>query len=896
MAEKPARKEINQKEMLTKAFSAQWQTTFDAINDAVCLLDMNGKILRCNKAMESFLKKSSKEIIGGTCWELVHGTDKPVKECPIVRMKKTLCRETLILEVDDKWLNVAVDPVLDETGNLASAVYIISDITQRKHVEQSFQETEAELKHIIEVVPGIIAKVNAHTGYFTYCNPALSSLLGFSPGEFLARPFIEFVHPDDRQGTINEVEKQLKGSPLDMFENRYICKNGSYKWLEWKATAADKKEVIYAAATDITERKQAEEKIRLHAAMMDNVAEGIYLIGLDDLLIKWTNEKFERMFGYDPGEMVGKQVDIVNAPTERTPAETRISIVNVLKETGEWHGEIRNIKRDRTHFWCYANISLFDHPEYGRVIVSVHTDITEHKKADAALRESEKRLKTTLNSIQTGIVVIDAETHIIVDANPAAIRMIGVPKEQVIGHVCHDYICPAEKGKCPITDLGQKLDNSEHILLTANREKVSILKTVTTIFLDGKECLLNSFIDIREKKKLEAQLAQSQKMEAIGTLAGGIAHDFNNLLTVISGNAQLALMEAGKNGPLYEEIKEIKKAGDKATSLTRQLLAFSRKQIIKPEVIDLNKMVNETEKMLKRMIGEDIEFLSVLEPDLWKVYADSGQINQIIMNMVINVRDAMFTCADSAAGRPQGGKLTIETANVELNDTYFRDRGVESAPGPYVLLAVSDTGSGMSPETREHIFEPFFTTKEVGKGTGLGLSTVYGIVKQNNGFIWIYSEPGHGSTFKVYLPKVKGDAELEEKEQSPVDDTGGSETVLIVEDNDGLRKLAQEILLGYGYRVLVAENGEDALRVSKEHEGPIHLLLTDVVMPKMGGKKLAHRLQPLYPQMKMIYMSGYTDDTIVHHGVLSPKLNFIQKPFTPESLARKVKKTIESEK
>ena len=516
-------------------------------------------------------------------------------------------------------------------------------------------------------------------------------------------------------------------------------------------------------------------------------------------------------------------------------------------------------------------------------LLSILEDITQKEEA---LRESKERLKTTLDSLQTGIVVIDAETHIIIDANPAAIRMIGAPEEQVIGHVCHDYICPAEKGKCPITDLGQKVDNSERILLTANREEVPILKTVTTMFLGGKRCLLDSFIDIREKKKLEAQLAQSQKMEAIGMLAGGIAHDFNNLLTVIIGNAQLALMDVIKDESLRKEIEDIKKAGNKAASLTRQLLAFSRKQMIKPEVLNINEIINETEKMLKRMIGEDIEFLTVLEPDLWKVYADSGQIDQIIINMVVNARDAM----------PQGGKLTIETANVELDDTYFRDRGVESAHGLYVMLAVSDTGSGMDKKTMEHIFEPFFTTKEVGKGTGLGMSTVYGIIKQNNGFVWVYSEPGQGSTFKVYLPKVREDAKPEEKEQSPVDDLSGSETVLIVEDDDNLRKFAQEVLLQHGYRVLDAENGEDALRVCKEYEGPIHLLLTDVIMPKMGGTELAERLQPLYPRMKVIYMSGYTDNTIVRHGVLSPELNFLEKPFTPKDLARKVRKAIESDK
>ncbi|RLC27079.1 MAG: hypothetical protein DRH21_00225 [Deltaproteobacteria bacterium] len=513
-------------------------------------------------------------------------------------------------------------------------------------------------------------------------------------------------------------------------------------------------------------------------------------------------------------------------------------------------------------------------------LLSILEDVAQKGEA---LQESEERLKTTLDSIQTGIVVIDAETHIIVDANPAAIRMIGAPKEQIIGQVCHKYICPAEKGKCLITDLGQKVDNSEHILLMANGKKVPILKTATTIFLGGKQCLLDSFVDITEKKKLEAQLAQSQKMEAVGTLAGGIAHDFNNLLTVIIGNADFALMDVIKDKSLRNGIEEIKKAGKRAASLTSQLLAFSRKQVIKPEVIDLNKGINETKNMLKRTIGEHIEFLTVLKPELWKVYADSGQINQIIMNLVVNARDAI----------PQGGKLTIETANAVLDKNYFREHGIKETPGHYVMLAVSDTGSGMDKETQKHIFEPFFTTKEVGKGTGLGLSTVYGIVKQNNGFFWVYSEPGKGTTFKVYLPKVKGDAEPEEKEQTPVGDLSGSEIVLIVEDDDGLRKFAQEVLQSYGYRVIVAENGENALRVSKDHADPIHLLLTDVVMPKMGGKELAERLQPLYPQIKVIYMSGYTDNAIVRHGILELDLNFLEKPFTPKGLALKVREALD---
>ncbi len=387
-----------------------------------------------------------------------------------------------------------------------------------------------------------------------------------------------------------------------------------------------------------------------------------------------------------------------------------------------------------------------------------------------------------------------------------------------------------------------------------------------------------------ERKKLEAQLHQAQKMEAIGTLASGVAHDFNNILTTIIGNAEIALMDVIKDESLRKGIEEIKKAGEKAASLTRQLLAFSRKQIVQPKILNINELLTDIEKMLGRLIGEDIELLTIPEAALWQVEIDPGQIEQMIMNLSVNARDAM----------PKGGKLTLETANAYLDWNYFREHDIKGKKiGHYVMLAISDTGSGMNKETQEHIFEPFFTTKKVGKGTGLGLSTVYGVVKQNNGFIWLYSEPGQGSTFKIYLPKVKGDAEPEKREQTSVDDLSGSETVLIVEDDDSLRNFAQKILHIYGYRTLNAKNGEDAIRVCKEHDGQIALIITDVVMPKMDGRETAERLQHLYSQMKVIYMSGYTDNAIVHHGVLEPGLNFLEKPFTLEGLARKVREVLD---
>ncbi|MGA8182825.1 MAG: response regulator, partial [Terriglobia bacterium] len=386
----------------------------------------------------------------------------------------------------------------------------------------------------------------------------------------------------------------------------------------------------------------------------------------------------------------------------------------------------------------------------------------------------------------------------------------------------------------------------------------------------------------QERGRLQEQLQQSQKLEAIGRLAGGLAHDFNNLLTVISGYSQLILDRLSSADPLRSPLIQIKEAGDRAATLTRQLLAFSRKQVLAPQVLDLNCIVANMNKMLPRLIGEDVELVVVHSPGLGCVKADPGQIDQVIMNLAVNARDAM----------PQGGKLIIETANVELDESYSHNRPVV-VPGAYVMLAVSDTGTGMSPRLQSRIFEPFFTTKEQGKGTGLGLATVYGIIKQSDGYIWVYSEPGKGTTFKVYLPRVEEAAQRVKKKGGAGHTAGGSETILLVEDNESVRTFVRSVLEPKGYKLLVAGGSEDALKVAENHDGPIHLLLTDVVMPRMGGPELAARLAPLCPEVKVLYMSGYTDDTIVHHGVLTPATHFLQKPFVTETLIRKIREVLD---
>jgi len=385
-----------------------------------------------------------------------------------------------------------------------------------------------------------------------------------------------------------------------------------------------------------------------------------------------------------------------------------------------------------------------------------------------------------------------------------------------------------------------------------------------------------------ELSQTQEQLTQARKMEAVGRLAGGIAHDFNNLLTVMVGRSQLLLRRLGAQDPIRADIELMEQTADRAAELTRQLLAFSRKQVLQPAVLDLNAVVTNVAEMLRRLIGEDIALVTALDPALGHVKADPGQIEQILINLAANARDAMC----------KGGRLTLETANAELDAAYARHH-VDVHPGPHVMLAVSDSGVGMTPETQAQIFEPFFTTKGPGVGTGLGLATVYGIVKQSGGHIWVYSEPGRGTTFKIYLPRVEEAVTPSAARPCLPEPAWGHETILLVEDEQAVRNIARDVLQAQGYTVLEAKHGRDALLISELYSGPIHLLLTDVVMPEMSGRELANRLAPLRPTMPIIYMSGYTDAAVVHHGVLDPGTIFLQKPFTPDALARKIRQVLD---
>jgi two-component system cell cycle sensor histidine kinase/response regulator CckA len=522
----------------------------------------------------------------------------------------------------------------------------------------------------------------------------------------------------------------------------------------------------------------------------------------------------------------------------------------------------------------------------------LQAQIAERQRMEAALLTERNLLRALIDNVPDQIYVKDTAGRFVL-ANAATMQSLNVSApDHLLGKTDVDFFPPEQVAQYRADELavlqsGRPLINKEESGIDKQTDSAIWNLTTKVPVWDAQGQIIGLVginRDITARKRLEAQFLQAQKMEGIGRLAGGVAHDFNNLLTAIIGYAELARDGLDPTNPLHSDLEAILQAANRATTLTHQLLVFARKQILEPKVLQLNELVLNLDKLLRRLIGEDIELVALTAPDLWSVKADANQIEQVLLNLAINARDAM----------PQGGKLTIETANVELDAAYSHQH-VGVIAGSHVMLAVSDTGVGMTPEVQAQVFEPFFTTKEAGKGTGLGLATCYGIVKQHGGHISIYSEVAHGTTFKVYLPRTTEVDDSRLTDALPETMLAGTETVLLVEDALAVRQLAARVLRQLGYTVLEASDGVEALRVAGEHLGAIDLLLTDVVLPQLGGTVLAERLRGTYPRLKVLFMSGYTDQTVIHHSLLEPGVAFMQKPFAPVVLARKVREVLAAE-
>ena len=638
---------------------------------------------------------------------------------------------------------------------------------------------------------------------------------------------------------------------------------------------------------DTREEKDMDRSEQCFRALVEESPDVIELLDAE-ANIGYVSPAATRVLGYSPEELVGHNGFALVHPDDlkRVKAAFAELVANPAKNLLI---EYRNRHKDGSWRFLEANGANRLADAGVGAIIGHFRDISERKLREEALRRAEEKYRSIFENAVEGIFQTTPGGYFLA-ANSALAKMLGydspeeftVAVKDVAGQLHTDPAQRAEFVKL-LTEHGSVVGfGCELLRKDGSKIQASINATALRDDTGAIHCYEGTVEDVTERKLLEEQYRQSQKMQAIGKLAAGVAHDFNNLLTVIVGYSEMCLGAVRPEDPLRVPLTEIHKAGERSSVLTRQLLAFSRKQLLMPVVLDLNTILEEMEKMLRRLIGEDIALTLLLGANLWPVKADPGQIEQVVMNIVINAREAM----------PLGGKLLLETKNTVLDESYVLTHP-QGPSGENVLLAITDTGCGMDPSIKARIFEPFFTTKGPTKGTGLGLATVYGIVKQSGGHIEVYSEVSQGTTFKIYLPRAKDGEPVTAGLPAPQQIRGGTETILLVEDEEGVRTLAKTVLRKRGYTILEAQNGGEALLLCETYSKAIDLLVTDVVMPNMSGRELTERLATLRPKMKTLYMSGYTDDAIVQHGVLESGIPFVQKPFVPEALARKVREVLD---
>ncbi|HEY6158832.1 MAG TPA: PAS domain S-box protein [Gemmatimonadales bacterium] len=602
--------------------------------------------------------------------------------------------------------------------------------------------------------------------------------------------------------------------------------------------------------------------------------------------ILYSTQSLKPTLGYELGEKVGQPVFELIHPDDG-PASGVLFDEVLARSDRAAKADLRIRHKDGT--WRRLEVAAtnrLDDPDVGAIVVNYH-DVTERKQAEEALREVMDHLRALIQASPLAIYSLTTDARIRT-WNAAAERIFGWPALEVIGQPLPIVPDDKEEEQRELDDRVMRGETLSGVAVTRRRRdgKLVQLSMSAGPLFDAAGSITGIMAvsaDVTEVRQLEHQYRQAQKMEAVGRLAGGIAHDFNNVLTAIGGYCDLLLEDLAAEDPHREDIREIRKAADRAAALTRQLLAFSRHQVLSPRLVDLNELVADMRSMLERLLGEDVVLQVVPGADLGTVHADPGQLEQVVMNLAVNARDAM----------PEGGRLTIATADVQL-DASYAELHLAAEPGPYVMLAVTDTGTGMDEHTRAHLFEPFFTTKEKGKGTGLGLATVYGIVKQSGGYVWVCSERGKGTTFKVYLPRVAGTDQPAGVAPAEPAWLRGTETILLAEDDATVRTVVREALERLGYTVLEAANAEAAIQAGERHQGPIHLLLTDVVMPAQSGGQLAARLRRARPEMRVLFMSGYPDDAVVRGSKTQPGVTYLQKPFGRDSLARTVRRALGS--
>jgi two-component system, cell cycle sensor histidine kinase and response regulator CckA len=932
----------------------RFRATFEQAAVGIAHVAPDGRWLEVNQRLCDIVGYTREELLAIT---FQHITYAPDLGADLELVQKLLASESSTYTLEKRyvrkngevvWIDLTVSLVRDEAGAPKYFISLVQDISARKKTEQALAEStknleaeivereraERELRESEEGLATTLASIGDAViatdtqGNVTRMNPVAEALTGWTVADATGRHLREVFH------IVNEDSPERVPSPVDrVLREGVVVGLANHTLLISRSGAscpiADSGAPIRDASgrlrgvvlvfRDQTEERRIERAIRESDARKGAILEAAFdsIVSVDHTgAITEFNPAAERMFGYLRSDVVGKPlVELIIPPSLR---QRHLQGFDHYLKTGEGAilrrlVELPALRADGSEFpveLAVAPLRLDGPPAFTAYI----RDITQRREAAQALEVSQARFKHLAESGIIGILITDTLGNIH-EANEEFLRMVGHSREDLVsGKVRWPEMTPPEWApldRAAVAELEAtgiaRPWKKEYLRKDGSRVPVA----VGVAMLDGPSCIAFA-LDLTEQKRAEevgaraialaeresaererteqtlreteAQLRHSQKMEAIGAITGGIAHDFNNLLSVVLSYAELLSHDLQRADPMRADLDEIARAGRRAADLTAQLLAFSRQQVLQPSVVNLNDIVAGMTQMLRRVIGEDVDLTFSPTLDLSPVFVDAGQIEQVLMNLIVNARDAM----------PEGGRLTIETANVVLDAAYSAEHfGVES--GRYVMMSVSDTGVGMDRATRERIFDPFFTTKEKGKGTGLGLSTVFGIIKQSGGHVWVYSEPNHGTTFKIYLPYSEESADTSPPAPLPPVALRGSETVLLVEDDEQVRTLAHAILERNGYHVLEATSGGDALLICERYEGKIHVLLTDVVMPRMSGGELWKRLQPIRPDMKALFMSGYTDDAIVRHGVLSLALPFVQKPLMPKALLAKLRAVLDDD-
>jgi PAS domain S-box-containing protein len=912
---------LYQSETARRTGEARYGIILNSIADAVISTDAQGRVELMNPVAQALTGWTYAEARGkplDQIFVIVNEETRQQVENPVA---KTL-RENKVVGMANNTLLIAKDgteypiadsgaPIVNEQGDTTGVVLVFRDQTKERAAQRALRESEASLRESQRV---------AHIGHWTwdtvsntvFWSDEMKRIFGLDPVEFtgdLDRIISEAIHPDDREKVFEANTRVLTEQKPGLIEYRIVRPDGSVRTISAVPGDSETDDNGYIVklsgiVQDITVRTQMEEALRESEARFRRAVEEAPLpiaIHAEDGQFLSISRAWFDITGYEPGE-----VPTIADWAERAYGARREEVeagINALYELDRQVNEgefVITCKDGSQRIWEFSTTPLGRLLDGRRTVISMAADVTERKAAEEALRESQAILQAAMDQSLAGIAIADVPDGSLRYVNNAGLLIRGEKREAIVSGVGLDqYVSiwqildldgtPLKTEEVPLARavmFGENCSREFIVRRSDNDDRVVLANAGPILDEHGTQiAAIVVFLDITEQKRLEtenkrlaAQFYQSQKMESIGQLAGGIAHDFNNLLVPIMGYAELGMIHLTEHEKLYENFKQIKKSADRAAQLTRQILAFSRRQVLEMRVLDLNEVIFEFRKMMQRIIGEDIVLQILSAPMLARIKADAGQIEQILLNLVVNARDAMR----------HGGKLTIETANVVLDEDYT-SKHIDTRPGRYVMLAVTDTGDGMDAETQEHIFEPFYTTKPQGHGTGLGLATVFGIVKQHGGNIWVYSEPGYGSTFKVYLPV----AEIKDKSWTgtpeDISDLRGTETVLVVEDEPGVRQLVCDTLLENGYQVLQASNPDEVISLAEDHLAKIDMLLTDVIMPGMNGRQLYENLVRHHPNLKVLYMSGYTDNVIVHHGVLNDGTAFLQKPFTLGNLLRKVR-------